>query len=302
MSSQPMIDCVVISIATFRRPNLLSSLLSECLRQAAEVAASVRIIVVDNDPENSARETVKGFAQVEYLTEPTPGIAAARNRGLDALKSSDGAVIFIDDDELPGARWLDSLLGYANATGADIVTGPVEPLIDESVPRWILEGGFWRREDRETGSVPGSVATNNTLLRLSSWRPGAVRFSQELSMKGGSDTEFFRSLRAGSGLVVLWCADAIVREHILPERANARWLFRRAVRIGNINARYQGRASALLGGVARVVVGAPYIAMDYAARRQPMARSWNMLAHGVGMIGNVLSMDVVEYRRSRSEK
>ncbi len=51
---------------------------------------------------------------------------------------------------------------------------------------------------------------------------------------------FFRSLRAGSDLRVLWCSDAVVQEHILPARRNAKWLFRRAVRIGNINARGTG--------------------------------------------------------------
>lgn len=302
MRSHPMIGSTVISIATFRRPALLSSLLSECLEQAAQVGSAVRVVVVDNDPQESARETVSVFPSVEYLAEHAPGIAAARNRGLDALKPSDDAIIFIDDDERPSPGWLHALLAYADETSADVVTGPVEPVVDEQVPHWIIRGGFWRRQSQPTGSVPSSVATNNTLLRLSCWRSDPVRFSEALSMKGGSDTEFFRTLRAGSDLRVLWCAGAVVQEYILPERANSKWLFRRAVRIGNINARYRGRTAAVLGGVARVAVGGPYIALDYITHRQPMARSWNMLAHGVGMIGNVLTIDIVEYRRGRSEK
>lgn len=291
------IRSVVVSVATFRRPQLLSQLLNMCIAQTAEVDARVRIVIVDNDPLASARESVSLFPGVEYLHEPAPGIAAARNRGLDATTKDDDAIIFIDDDELPAPGWLREILAYAVAQAADIVTGPVEPIITDSVPRWIVAGGFWRRQNGISGSTPDSVATNNTLLRLAAWRANPTRFSEALSMKGGSDTEFFRSLRAAAPLKVLWCAEAVVSEHIIPERANAKWLFRRAIRIGNINARYRRRAAALVGGIARIGVGLPFVAFDFAVHRQPMARSWNMLAHGLGMVGNVLNVDLIEYRR-----
>ncbi|MET3469458.1 glycosyltransferase family 2 protein [Microbacterium sp. 1262] len=294
------IESTVISIATFRRPDLLRSLLARCVEQIGDSGRRVRIVVVDNDPGQSAKDVVSEFSSVEYLPEPKPGIAAARNRGLDALEAEDQAIVFIDDDEIPASGWFSALVAYAEETNADVVTGPVEPLIDDRVPTWIVRGGFWRRHNRETGAVPDSVATNNTLLRLAAWRQSGIRFSEALSMKGGSDTEFFRAIRARAALTVLWCAEAVVEEHVLPQRANARWLFRRAIRIGNINARYRGRVAALLGGVARIGIGAPYVALDFILHRQPMARSWNMLAHGIGMVGNVVRFDVVEYRRTTS--
>ncbi len=297
---RPRIAQAVVSIATFRRPALLESLLAVCVEQAAALDSHVRIVVVDNDRAETAKATVERFPTVEYLAEPEPGIAAARNRGLDALSVDDDAIIFIDDDEIPSEGWLRALIDYADSSGADVVTGPVEPLIDDRVPQWIVRGGFWRRHYQATGGSPDSVATNNTLLRLSAWRVEEHRFSQALSMKGGSDTEFFKNIRAGSQVKVLWCGDAVVNEHVLPERANAKWLFRRAVRIGNINARYRNRVSAFFAGIARVCIGAPYVLLDYLIHRQPMARSWNMLAHGVGMIGNALSIDVVEYRRPKT--
>ncbi|MEZ3157322.1 glycosyltransferase family 2 protein [Microbacterium sp. BWR-S6Y] len=290
----------MISIATFRRPNLLEQLLDVCTAQIAEVDAAVRIVVVDNDPLGSAKDVVSRFQSVQYAMEPSPGIAAARNRGLDAARIDDDAIIFIDDDEVPADAWLRTMLEFADTHDADIVTGPVEPLMTDAVPRWIVSGGFWRRQNSPSGSVPASVATNNTLLRLAPWRESGIRFSEALSMKGGSDTEFFRAVRAASPLRVSWCAEAVVREHVLAERANARWLFRRAIRIGNINARYRKRPQALLGGIARIGVGLPFIALDFIVRRQLMARSWNMLAHGVGMVGNVLNVDVIEYRRKKN--
>lgn len=292
---------VVIAIATYKRPDLLRDLLRACTAQARELEQQIRIIVVDNDPAETAHSTCDGFGDVDYFVEPRSGIAAARNRALAELRDEDDAVIFVDDDEIPTHRWLETLVTYAIRTGADVVTGPVQPILDETVPHWISRGGFWRRADQPTGTSPASVATNNTLMRLKCWRLDPVQFSEELSLKGGSDTEFFRQLRGSRGVLVLWCHNAVVEERVLPERANARWLFRRAIRIGNINARYRAPSSALGGGLARVVIGVPYISLDWLRNRQFLARSFNMLAHGVGMIGQVLDRDVVEYRRVEEE-
>lgn len=290
---------VDISIATYKRPTLLRGLLEECLLQADEVDVDVHVIVVDNDRDGSAAATVACFAGVEYICEARPGIAAARNRGLRAVSDSTDGVIFIDDDEIPAAGWLSALLAYADSTGADVVTGPVEPLATESTPEWVILGGFWQRGSHETGHIPVSVATNNTLLRMGCWRSNPVWFSEELSMKGGSDTEFFRQLRSSRSVEVLFCADAVVREYILPERANVRWLFRRAVRIGNINGRYRSRVRSMLGGIARVMIGAPLTMIDLVVRRHYVARSFNMLAHGMGMIGTAFDLDIVEYQRTK---
>ena len=83
------------------------------------------VLVVDNDPDGGARETASQFGGgIAYVHEPTPGIAAARNRALAESVDFD-LLVFIDDDERPTTGWLTSLLATRLRTGADGVVGPV---------------------------------------------------------------------------------------------------------------------------------------------------------------------------------
>lgn len=290
------VTSAAVLVATFRRPEMLSTLLSALSHESNEVSANIRIIVVDNDPGRSAAEVVERYPQVVYRHEPTPGIAAARNAGLRALETED-AFVFIDDDEVPDRGWLGKLLDVAEETGADVVTGPVIPIFGPEVPLWLEAGGFWRRENHPDGEYNGNVATNNTLVRTRYWAQDPVDFDQRLSLKGGSDTEFFRRLAATRDGLVIWAGSAVVREAVLPERANARWLLRRAVRIGNVNGRYQSAFRSAAGGIVRVLVGAPLTAVDRVSSSHYRARSLNMLGHGIGMLGVALGREVHEYRR-----
>src|SRR3954469_16278179 len=70
---------VVVAVLTYRRTDRLAGLLPQLVQQAAAVGAAV--LVVDNDPEASARPVAAG-SPVRYVHEPRPGIAAARNRAL----------------------------------------------------------------------------------------------------------------------------------------------------------------------------------------------------------------------------
>ena len=290
------IATAAVLIATFRRPEMLQTLLAAIDREAGTTAATVRVVVVDNDPEGSAAPVVARHTLAEYRHEPTPGIAAARNTGLRALGAED-AFIFIDDDEVPDPGWLQQLLRAAESTGADVVTGPVVPVFGPEIPTWIERGGFWRRENHPDGEYLGNVATNNTLVRTSYWAKDPVTFDHRLSLKGGSDTEFFRTLSSTRPGLVIWSSSAVVREAVLPQRASARWLLRRSIRIGNVNGRYRSGTSAVLGGLARIAVGAPLTVVDRVVARHYRARSLNMLGHGLGMVGVAVGREVQEYRR-----
>ena len=79
---------VVVAVLTFRRPNDLIELLPQLLKHSLEAAVTYdmrqpTVLVVDNDPDGGARETASQFGGgIAYVHEPTPGIAAARNRAL----------------------------------------------------------------------------------------------------------------------------------------------------------------------------------------------------------------------------
>src|SRR3712207_5378192 len=91
---------VTVAIPTYRRPDRLRRLVPLVLDQAREGSADGRylvdVLVVDNDPEGSGAAAASGHP-VRYVAEPTPGIAAARNRAIDEAAGS-RLLAFIDDD------------------------------------------------------------------------------------------------------------------------------------------------------------------------------------------------------------
>ncbi|PHS23753.1 MAG: family 2 glycosyl transferase, partial [Robiginitomaculum sp.] len=82
---------VSIVIPTFRRPDYVERAIKSVLLQKG-FKALVEIVVLDNDPEASAREIVKSLAAntrwpIEYGHEPEPGVANARNAALRLAKA-----------------------------------------------------------------------------------------------------------------------------------------------------------------------------------------------------------------------
>jgi succinoglycan biosynthesis protein ExoM len=140
-------EAVTIGVVTFRRPDDLAALLPLLLEQAAAVEGpdrTVDVLVVDNDPAQSARPVVETLAaeRVRYVPEPVPGIAAARNRVLDETAAD--LLVFIDDDERPQAGWLAALLATRAATGAVAVAGAVVSAFDGDLDPWVQAGAFFR--------------------------------------------------------------------------------------------------------------------------------------------------------------
>ena len=103
---------------------------SEAQRADLPTNLPTTVLVIDNDPEASARPIVERLAGtlrpglVRYVHEPKPGIAAARNRALREAASS-ALLVFIDDDEVPSERWLEQLVDLQRSSGAAAVVGPV---------------------------------------------------------------------------------------------------------------------------------------------------------------------------------
>ncbi len=58
---------------------------------------------------------------IDYVIEPQPGIAAARNAALDRLPSDATHLVFVDDDEIVSPQWIRALCAAEEAYGAEIV-------------------------------------------------------------------------------------------------------------------------------------------------------------------------------------
>ncbi len=297
------LENIIIGIATFKRPEGLTALLTSIQEDAS--AASSSIVVVDNDQHCSARAVVDSFVnlQITYLTESLPGIAAVRNRALDhALAQHADALVFVDDDEFVGQGWMEQLVRTQAQWDADVVCGPVVPVLPDETPSWVRAGRFF---DRPSGTTGGDVrwpATNNVLIRLNAPAIAeGTRFKEEFSMTGGSDTDFFYHLRE-RGANIVWCEEAMVWETVPTSRARLAWLWQRGKRLGNVSARMMtrqhSRSYVASIAVARIAAAVPLAILSLVTRRHPFGHAAMHLPKGIGMLQALNGDLVVEYKRT----
>ena len=84
------------------------------------------IIVVDSAPSSNAAEILASRYKVDYCASTERGLSCARNIGTLASRSE--FVAYLDDDMVPHAGWLRSIIeGFADQD-VKAVTGPVLPL------------------------------------------------------------------------------------------------------------------------------------------------------------------------------
>jgi succinoglycan biosynthesis protein ExoM len=232
---------ISVCICTFKRPALLRRLLNALQAQVTEGLFDVHVIVVDNDSQASARDTVAGSAPtarmpVTYDIEPEQNIALARNRAVAHARGD--FVAFIDDDEFPGPDWLLLLWRTLLSHQAQGALGPVKPHFDAPPPQWVVRGAFCERPSHATGTMltePRQTRTGNVLLRSQALTEEAGPFDARFGRTGGEDVDFF-SRRLAKGDRFVWCHEAPVFESVPPERMTRGYFLRRALLRGVVNA------------------------------------------------------------------
>lgn len=307
----PVSPVVTVAVLTFRRPDDLRSALPLLVRHV-EAVPGAELLVVDNDVVPSARDVVEELGAghpVRYAHEPSPGIAAARNRALDESAASD-LVVFVDDDERPCEGWLSTLVAAHARFGGQGVVGPVVSEFDGPLDPWLEAGGFFVRLRHATGTTVRVAATNNLLLDAAFVRAHGLRFDEQFGLSGGSDTVFSLELaRAGGRLV--WCDEAVVVDAVPADRATRDWVLRRAFRMGNSGSRaavhvhrspvprlrtrtvMAGRGAVrLVGGGVRHVVG------RVGRRPGHEARGARTALRGAGMLLGAFGYTYAEYART----
>lgn len=230
---------IIIAICSYRRADLLK----ECLISLARMRrpdADVRIVVVDNDKDESARATVEGSNEnglpAEYYVEPNQGLPYARNKALDvALLAGADYLVFIDDDEQVHQDWLVTLFQYSQTLGGEcVVSGAVVAVLPDGAPDYVEK--IYRAKSRASGTELSSCATNNVLIPVRAVRVSGVRFDVTNPYSGGEDTLFFQAL-AKAGVRIVKCAEAVVYETIPQIRTTLAWLLRRKFWVGTVAAR-----------------------------------------------------------------
>ena len=174
---------VAICALTLHRPKGLDSLLSSLAGlDDPGPDHTVSVVIVDNDPEESARAAVEGRRSempwnMLYAGEPRRGIPFGRNTAVRTAGDVD-FIAFLDDDETADAAWLTELLRVQRDTGADVVTGTVLPVFEADPPPWARQGRFFERQRFTTGHRLTYARTSNVLIapaRLPGRRSGPLQ-------------------------------------------------------------------------------------------------------------------------------
>lgn len=147
---------ISIGIITYLRPAGLERLLRSLNALTFEYPPpELDVVVVDNDPNASARAVCERFRPASrwpltYVTEPRRGIPQARNRVVQEAADAN-FIAFIDDDEVPTPDWLNRLLHAQRTYSADVVSGPVLPVFPDEGMHWMARSGFFDRPRYPTG-------------------------------------------------------------------------------------------------------------------------------------------------------
>ena len=238
------ISSATVVVPTYVRPSSLARALRG-LAEQADPGVGWDVIVVDNDPRGSGAEAVDGLRResleglaprLRVVVEPTPGSAAARNRGID--EATGAVTVFLDDDVVPSATWLRELLAPLIAGRSDAAGGRV--ILDPEIrrPTWFDEdtlGGYLAAfdpasEERDLGAGEFVVTSNAAFATEPLLSSGGFR--SDLGPRAGNpmvndDVLLTRNFVAAGGRVRY--APAAVVVHELPaERLRPAYLLRRA--------------------------------------------------------------------------
>ncbi len=231
---------ITVCICTYKRPYLLENLISKLEGQITEEFLRFNVVIVDNDPEISAKDIVtqiidKTKLSLKYYHEPDRGISSARNK---SIKEADGKyIVFIDDDEFPDNTWLQQLFNAIEKYSADGVLGPVEPYYDEKTPEWLSNSDLLKRSRFHTGYLIKNsryTRTGNVIFNRNIFKNMKAPFDPKYGKIGGGDVEFFQRMLKRDKTFV-WCDEAIVYEFIEEKRRTKMYYIKRAFTRGLTN-------------------------------------------------------------------
>ena len=231
---------IAIGITTRNRPRLLANALHSLAQLEVPEHSSLQYIVVENNGHLGMREVVRRSpldpAKTHLELEPRIGIPFARNKVLKiAARVKCDFLAFIDDDEQAHPNWISELVKRQQATGADLVCGPVREqmdLTDASYLQRIIAHGITRINEREYQKMHRKISdgtwhafgTCNWMGRMALIRKTSLQFQESLGFGGGEDWLFYQNLRAAGGLSTA-APNAIVDATVTPDRMTIRYQF-----------------------------------------------------------------------------
>ena len=298
---------LVVAVCTNRAPQAVEPTLRGVADQTSGVPGSAGLVVTSGAGDRRHGELAALAAEHGFGTERVsdPGAALARNRALASV-GADAILVFIDDDAVPAAEWLERLAAHWREAPAEVacIGGAIEPRWLEPPPRWMSHrlDVVFSLMDRGPGVKDLVPGVEDAWSANASFRAGALRevggFDETLGPRAdvplfAEDTEVQLRL-AAAGHRGLYAGDVRVEHLIGPERARLREVFRRRFYAG-ASMRMTGQWS-LPDGIARMLAGSGEAAAALLARRH-QALGGGIARAGAG--AGVLAAPLVRRRIGR---
>jgi glycosyltransferase involved in cell wall biosynthesis len=251
-ASSPVLDLsvgIVVCIPCFRRPQHLRLTLESVAAQRTR--RSFAVVMIENDAARResapvAAEFLAGKLQGICLVERRQGNCQAINAAFEtaqALFPAATRFLMIDDDEIASPDWLELMVSRAEATGAEVIGGPVLPVFEDNSKPWLASHPAFCPTYDETGPVPLIYGCGNCLISRTVFsRFERPAFDLQFNFLGGGDTDFFVRCR-NAGVKFQWVAEATITETVPRGRTRMGWILRRGLRIGAINYLVQYKAA-----------------------------------------------------------
>jgi succinoglycan biosynthesis protein ExoM len=222
-------DHIVITICTRDRLEQVDRALREIARVAVLPRMCVRVQIIDNSIDGSARETVLRAGAVHgdiaYCHEPGGGIPGARNAALRERRHGEH-LVFVDDDEWPEQIWL-LRLWQVHEMDPSAIVGGGHVMVGEDGSQDLA------REILTEGQRVDACAFGNVLLPASLLDRNELDFCARYRKSGGEDADFcFRA--ASLGAVTRLAPTAVTFEDRLKERSRVLYRMKRCFTEGAI--------------------------------------------------------------------
>lgn len=196
-----------IIIPTYNRAELLRTALKSVQELLVPDGWSAEILVIDNNSTDHTSHVAEEVARtgpipLRRVVETKQGLNHGRNRGIQ--EASFEHLVYLDDDMLVDADWLEGYVEAWETFRPDAVVGPVEPWFEQEPAAWMtprmiesVTSAYSRKGDR-IGIVPKEHANelpgcNFSVLRSAAREVGGFHPSLDrcgAGMLAGGDWEF----------------------------------------------------------------------------------------------------------------
>lgn len=232
-----------IIIPTYDRPRFLQDAVDN-LRQQAQ--GDFEIIVVDNSPTCGLRSYIDSLSHkqetmIRYISEPRTGLHYARHAGAKAARAD--TLVYVEDDILAQAGWLEALLAPYHDPRVACTGGKVLPQWEAVPPVWLsdfppgyhslLDYGDVLRELGESEHLAGGNFSirKQVLFEVGGFNPDGFADRKFIWYRGDGECGLLRKIRAADYKIV-YAPEAVIKHRIPAKRLTPAYMWRRAFDAG----------------------------------------------------------------------